>query len=110
MSEYHLSERADADLLEIAIYTIKTWGPEQADRYEASLRACFAAICDGRVRARTFLERRPEIRFCRCEYHYVFFLQRENACPLILAVFHEKMDLMARLRRRLEDPIHGLEA
>ncbi len=102
MPEYELTPAADRDLLEIARYTINTWGFEQADRYEAELKAHFKAIGKGQARARSFLEHRPELLFCRCEHHYAFFLQRENACPLILAVFHKNMDLMARLRDRLE--------
>lgn len=94
MPEYEISPAADRDLLEIARYTIKTWGLEQADRYEA--------IGKGAARLRPFLEHRPELLFCRCEHHYVFLLQRANACPLILAVFHKNMDLMKRLRNRLE--------
>ncbi len=102
MAEYELTPAADRDLLDIARYTIKTWGLEQAARYEASLKKHFSAIGKGEARTRIFLEHRPELRCCRCEHHYAFFLQRENACPLILAVFHENMDLMTRLRDRLE--------
>ena len=102
MPEYELTPGADHDLLEIARYTIKTWGLEQADRYEADLKMHLQAIGKGEACARPFLEHRPELLFCRCEHHYAFFLQRENACPLILAVFHENMDLMTRLRDRLE--------
>lgn len=102
MSEYELTPAAERDLLEIARYTIKTWGVEQADRYEAALKAHFKAIGSGEARTRVFLEHRPELRVGRCEHHYVFFLQRASACPLILAVFHENMDLMTRLRDRFE--------
>ena len=36
-----------------------------------------------------------------CEHHYVFCLPRETAPALIVAIFHERMDLMARLADRL---------
>jgi plasmid stabilization system protein ParE len=45
----------------------------------------------------------PELRVSRIDHHYVFHLNREKQCPLILAVFHESMDLMTRLRARLRD-------
>ncbi|NOX57537.1 MAG: type II toxin-antitoxin system RelE/ParE family toxin [Planctomycetes bacterium] len=102
MPSYELSPAANRDLLEIARYTIKTWGLKQADRYEAALKKHFEAIGKGEAHARPLLEHRPELFFCRCEHHNMFFLQRENMCPLILAIFHEKMDLMTRLRNRLE--------
>ena len=104
MAEYELSPATEADLLEIALYTIRTWGVKQAERYEAALESHFVAIGRKDVRSRAFLEHRPELRVSRCEHHYVFFLQHENARPLILAVFHENMDLMARLRDRLDAP------
>lgn len=102
MPEYEFAPAADHDLLEIARYTIRTWGLEQADRYEAALKKQFKAIGKGEAFARPLLEYRPELLCCRCEHHYVFFLQRGNACPLILGVFHENMDLLTRLRDRLE--------
>lgn len=102
MPEYELTPAADRDLLEIARYTIKTWGLEQAKRYEAALKSHFRDLGKGEAPARPFLDHRPELLLCRCEHHYAFFLQRENACPLILAVFHENMDLMTRLQDRLE--------
>ena len=52
---------------------------------------------------RIFLRHRPELRVSRARHHYVFHLEREKRCPLILAVFHEHMDLMSRLRARLGD-------
>ncbi len=39
--------------------------------------------------------------YSRCEHHYVFFMTRDDACPLILAVLHENMDLIARISERL---------
>ncbi len=42
--EYELTEAADLDLLAIARYTIKTWGIEQARRYEAALEGHFRSI------------------------------------------------------------------
>ncbi len=92
MTEYELSPGAENDLYEIALYTIQTWGVEQADRYQAALKSHFRALgCNG-VPVRVFLRRRPELRVSHCEHHYVFFLLREGDCPLILALFHEKMD------------------
>ncbi|HNO79352.1 MAG TPA: type II toxin-antitoxin system RelE/ParE family toxin [Phycisphaerae bacterium] len=103
MLEYELAPGAVHDLRGIARYTIKTWGLEQADRYEAALRNHFQEIGLGTKRSRQFLDHRPDLHVCRCEHHYTFFLKRENARPLILAVLHEKMDLMNRLRDRFED-------
>ena len=70
-------------------------------RYGAFLEAHLEAIGTGKARTRIFLRRRPELRVSRARRHYVFHQEREKQCPLILAVLHENMDLMTRLRARL---------
>lgn len=45
----------------------------------------------------------PALRVAHCEHHYAFCLPREKACALIVAIFHERMDLMARLADRLNE-------
>ncbi|ECP5445232.1 type II toxin-antitoxin system RelE/ParE family toxin, partial [Salmonella enterica] len=42
-----------------------------------------------------------ELRMIHCEHHYVFCLPRGSAPALVVAIFHERMDLMARLSERL---------
>jgi len=101
MPEYELSPAAERDLLEIASYTERTWGAQQADRYRAALKNHFRALVDGRGHSRQFLERRPELRVSRCEHHFVFFARAPDGVVTILAVLHEKMDLMVRLKDRL---------
>ena len=98
---YELTEEADTDLQEIVRYTISRWGIEQARKYEALLEGHFLAIGRNKIRTKDFFQNRPEVRVSRAEHHYVFHLVREGKCPLILAVFHENMNLMAQLRKRL---------
>ncbi len=107
MSDYELAPGAELDLLDIALYTIKKWGVKQADRYEAALEDHFIAIGQSEAHTRVVFEHWPELQLSRCEHHYTFSLQRADAPPLILAIFHEKMDLMARLRERLD--LEGLQ-
>ena len=103
MPLYELAKAAEDDLESIALYTISEWGAKQAVRYGAILEAHFEAIGKGHARTRVFLKHRPELRVSRVEHHYVFHLCRENQSPLIVAVLHERMDLMTRLRSRLGD-------
>ncbi len=102
MAAYELTRAADADLQAIASYTVSTWGVQQARRYEALLEGHFGAIGNQKVRTRVFLKHRPELLVSHIGHHYVFHLVRGNQCPLILAVLHENMDLMNRLRDRLD--------
>jgi plasmid stabilization system protein ParE len=102
MANYELAEGAEADLREIALYTLSEWGVKQASRYGAALEVHFQAIGNGKAKNRSFLQDRPELRVSKVEHHYVFYVNRQKECPLILAVLHVRMDLMARLRSRLE--------
>ena len=102
MGDYQLAHEADNDLLGIVRYTIKTWGEEQAERYADTLRSCFEAIARGKVRPRELLKSRPDLLVTRCEHHYIFYRFREGQVPLIIAVLHKNMDLLKRLRARLD--------
>lgn len=102
MAAYDLSLDAEHDLLNIASYTLDTWGLAQADKYEAALVHHFEGLARGEIRTSTPIPHRFEMRVSRCMHHYVFSLHEGDAAPLILAVLHEKMDLMTRLRERFE--------
>jgi len=99
--EYEVTEAADDDLLAIARYTINKWGIEQARRYGSALESRFSAIGQGKIQRRVFSKKRPELLFTHCEHHYIFYMMRHNRCPLIIAVLHENMNLVARLKKRL---------
>lgn len=102
MPDYKLTMHAEQDLRDIARYTIDKWGMAQAERYEAILSKRFQEIAQGVVTPRTFLKRRPDLLFAHCEHHYIFYLQSKNSAnPIILAVLHERMDLMRRLKNWL---------
>ena len=102
MPDYQLTPAAERDLVGVARYTLRTWGIDQARRYEVLLVACFETIASGQARSRELFKSRPEIRFVPCENHYVFFTKPPGAPVLILAVLHERMDLVARLKQRLQ--------
>ena len=101
MFPYELTPTAEADLREIARYTLRQWGVRQQRRYARLLAGCFLGIAEGRVRTRNFSERYPQVRVTRCEHHYVFFLHPEGQKPRIIAVLHERMDMLTRIGKRL---------
>jgi toxin ParE1/3/4 len=101
MSDYERIVAVDEDLINIARYTFESWGIDQAKRYAAKLEKHFQGIAQGSVHTRIFLKLRPKLRYSRSQYHVVFHLVRTNDTPLIIAVLHERMDLMARLKNRL---------
>ncbi|MGK0157489.1 MAG: plasmid stabilization system protein ParE [Neolewinella sp.] len=56
----------------------------------------------GDVAGKPVFEHRDDLFVSRSEHRFVFFSRESAARVFILAVLHEKMDLMARLRDRLD--------
>lgn len=102
MPEYELTYEAEENLLGIARYTIKTWGEDPAKVYNTALKRAFSAIGANPDKGRIFFKKRSELRLLRAEHHYVFYLIEEANVPLIVAVFHENMDLVSRIKKRLD--------
>ncbi|AOM42694.1 type II toxin-antitoxin system RelE/ParE family toxin [Xenorhabdus hominickii] len=99
--DYILTEAAEADLRAIIRYTRKQWGNAQTHRYITTLKQGIERLACGKGSFKDMSELYPALRMARCEYHYVFCLPRESAPALIVAIFHEKMDLLTRLADRL---------
>ena len=101
-ASYALLAEAEADLREILRYTRKQWGDAQARAYVAKLKGCIerAALRQGVAKDMAALY--PGLRMVRCEHHFIFCLPRNDAPALVVAIFHERMDLMMRLADRLQ--------
>lgn len=97
---YELTAAAEQDLREIARYTFREWGEQQALHYANRLESVFCAIADNTAQARSFSNRYPQVRVTQCEHHYVFFMHNNRKKPQILAILHERMDLLSRLKER----------
>ena len=99
MPSYDLTLAAEEDLRGVWRYTFKTWGPEQADKYLGQLGDCFDAIGSRRAPSRSLPQLPDEICIHRCQRHYIFWLAIDRT--IIIAVLHEKMDVMQRLADRI---------
>jgi plasmid stabilization system protein ParE len=83
---YELTPDAEADLEQIAEYTLREWGPEQQAHYAELLEAGFARIAEGHTVSRRFLERYPHLYVTRCEHHYIFYIRQDSSVrPRIIA-------------------------
>lgn len=90
------------DLSGIASYTAETWGHGQALRYAELLNERFKKIAKGLIFSKLAFSKYPNVRVCRCEHHYIFFMHpQKSQKPVILAVLHERMNLLERLKERL---------
>ncbi|HEX7854729.1 MAG TPA: type II toxin-antitoxin system RelE/ParE family toxin [Sphingobium sp.] len=101
-ARYVLTLAAEADLRDIIRYTQRQWGSEQTRIYASKLREGIGRLVAGQGAFKDMGTLYPGLRMGRYEHHYVFCLPRSDAPALVVAIFHERMDLMERLRGRLE--------
>ena len=98
---YVLAKAAAADLIEIIRYTNQQWGRAQCLTYISQLEKAADSVAKGEGAFKNMDLLHPQLRMANYGRHFIFCLPRANARPLILAIFHERMDIMARLRGRL---------
>lgn len=98
---YVLTAAAEADLRDIIRYTRQRWGDAQVRSYIGKLRVGIERVALGQGFFKDMTALHPGLRMALCERHYVFCLPRDDAPALIVAIFHERMDLMTRLAARL---------
>ncbi|MEZ6197392.1 MAG: type II toxin-antitoxin system RelE/ParE family toxin [Planctomycetota bacterium] len=101
MPDVVLEEQAEIDLLEIGRYTARNWDLEQAERYLRRLQELFEEIAKGQALEKPVFEHRSDLKYSRCQRHVVFFAREDDGRVLIVAILHERMDLVDRLRDRL---------
>ena len=99
MAEYRLDPEAEKDLEGIARYTRKQWGKNQNTIYRRKLVSCFNDIAEGNVRNRSLKGTNKNLFFVHCERHYIFYL-RSTTPVTIVAVLHERMDLIYQINKR----------
>lgn len=98
---YVLTRAAEADVRGIIRHTRKEWGDAQVRRYITKLEQGMLRLAAGHGPFKDMSALYPALRMLHCEHHYVFCLPRKRAPALIVAILHERMDLMARLADRL---------
>lgn len=101
-ANYVLSTAAEADLREIIRYTRKQWGDAQARAYVVKLRCGIESVSAGQGLFKDMTALYPSLRMIHCEHHFIFCLPRENAPVLVVAILHERMDLMTRVADRFK--------
>ena len=99
MQTYVLTFAAEEDLRGIWSDTYDKWGFDQAEIYFNQIEACCEAIGGGRVRSKTIDQLPSDVRIHRCKHHYIVWLVASR--PSIIAILHERMDFMQRLKGRM---------
>lgn len=90
MSLFRLSRRAEADLLAIAAYTLRTWGEDQAIRYLDGLEACCRMLADNPPLGRACDDIRPGLRRMEHGRHVVLYRQAAGGI-LVSRILHQRM-------------------
>jgi len=102
MSVYELTSSAQEDLKEIARYSITKWSKKQSLKYAELLEKRFHEIAARTAYSRNFSNRYPQILVTRCEHHYIFYIHPKEKPPRIIAILHERMNMLVRLKNRLD--------
>ena len=103
MTAYILTAEAESDLRSVIRYTRAQWSAAQVRSYVSALERGIANLAEGKGPFKDMSALYPALRMARCEHHYVFCLLREDAPAFIVAILHERMDLMKRLADRLNE-------
>jgi toxin ParE1/3/4 len=98
---YVVSRTAAADLRDITRYTVKQWGKNKCRAYIADLEQCTEAVATGSGFYKDMSALYPDLRMIACQHHYIFCLPRQNTPALVIAILHERMDIITRLKSRL---------
>jgi toxin ParE1/3/4 len=102
MPSWMLSADALRDLREIRRYTEREWGNQQALKYRVQLRACAERLANQPTSGKNMSELKTGLRSLRCQHHYIFCMFAAETPPLVVAIFHERMDLITRIAARLK--------
>ncbi len=99
---YVLSNAAATDLRDVVRYTQKQWGRDEALTYAGRLQRGIEQLASkGSVVSKDLSSIFPGLRVLHCEHHYLFCLLRDDAPMLVIAILHERMDLITRVANRL---------
>ena len=91
-----LAPEARVDRANITKYTVRTWGKEQATKYNAKLRDAFGAIQNNPRIGRTHPQLSVNILFYHVERHNIFY--RVNGLEIeVLRVLHVAQDAPQRV-------------
>jgi len=90
MGLFRFSRLAEADLLGIADYTLRTWGERQVIRYLGDLEACCKMLADNPKLGRTCDEVRSGLRRMERGRHVIFYRVNTEGI-FVCRILHERM-------------------
>lgn len=91
MDEYRITAKADNDLLDIARFSVRKFGIEQARIYKDGLYACFKTLAENPDLGRNASQYAPNLNRFKFRSHTIFY-RLEKTGISIVRVLHQKMD------------------
>ncbi len=99
---YKLSKEAELDLNSIIEYTIKEYGVAQMFKYIDQIEQSAEQLALSYGHYKELRDIHSQLRLKKSGKHYIFGLMQEKAPMIIIAIFYERMELIKRLKNRLE--------
>jgi toxin ParE1/3/4 len=91
MADYVLSNKAEADLDEIYVYSYRSFGEAQADAYFLGLSACLQSLADNPGLGRAADHLHAGI-YCHRHARHMIYYVIERPGVFVVRVLHEAMD------------------
>lgn len=95
MSGWHLTRKAEEDLIDIWLDGVGKFGAAQADRYQDGLEAVFELLAQFPEMARLRQELTPPIRIHPTGSHLIVYQVRFDGNVLVIRVRYEREDWTA---------------
>jgi len=90
MARFRFSRRAEADLLSIGDYTLRTWGARQAARYLTELEEACRRLAGHPTLGRVCDEIRPGLRRMEQGRHVLFYREAPGGI-FVVRILHQSM-------------------
>ena len=100
---WRVTHQAEQSLLDIALWTVETFGPHQADAYEQDIIAKLDDIASGVAHTQSCSvlidsNLTEDIQFTRVGGHYLIYIEQSDSFVL-LDLLHQSVDLPRHLAR-----------
>lgn len=97
MTGFTLSNKAKADLRQIATFTERRWGKEQRNLYLKQLDEAFHLLAERPQAGRTCDDIKPGYRKFPQGNHLIFYRAGTQAAIHVVRILHETMDVETHL-------------
>jgi plasmid stabilization system protein ParE len=100
-AKYLLSKEAEKDIRKIVRYTLENHGESQVEKYVTQLESCIINLSSGKGPHKKLVNIHVGLRYLHCQHHYIFGLFKPGKQMVIIAVLHERMEMIRHLQNRL---------